>query len=86
LEVLAQRIDRLAPEDKPEYRVYIRWNHCRVQADADGTPTLPIRRIDLGEDVPCTFYHETDEDMMERHPELRGKDGKLVPGLRLHFR
>ena len=75
----------LVPEKKVKYRVYIRWSHCRVQADDDGTPTLPIRHIEEGEDVPSTFYRESDEDMMQRHPELRGKDGKMVPMLTLYF-
>jgi hypothetical protein len=82
---LAQRIDALMPEEKTEYGVYIRWNHCRVAADDDGTPTLPLRHLELGEDVPWVFYHEGDDDMMRRHPELRGEDGKLVPMLRLRF-
>jgi len=74
------------PEEKAEYRVFIRWSHCKVAADSDGTPTLPIRHLDEGEEAPWVFYRETDEDMMQRHPELRGKDGRLVPMLHLHFR
>jgi hypothetical protein len=85
LEVLEHRIDALLPEERPKYRVVMRWSHCKVAADPDGTPTLPIRHLDEGEQVPWTFYNESDEDLMRRHPELRGKDGKLVPMVTLRF-
>jgi hypothetical protein len=38
-----------------------------------------------GKECRWCFYNETDEDMMKRHPELRGKDGKMRPIAKLHF-
>jgi hypothetical protein len=87
--VLAQRIDRLAPEEMIEYRVYLRFER-HVEADEDGTPSLPLRNVakftggkaynDEGKEVRSTFCLETDEDMMERYPELRSEDGKMRRG------
>jgi len=38
-----------------------------------------------GKECRWCLYDETDEDMRARHPELRGKDGKIRPMLKLHF-
>jgi len=95
LEILEQRIDALLPEEKGEYKVYMRFTPRQVEADEDGTPALPLRDVvrfadgkaynDKGKEVPWTLYHVTDEDYMQRYPELRGKDGNIVPMIKLHF-
>jgi len=94
LDTLEQRIDRLLPERRPEYKVYL-WFDRRVEADEDGTPSLPLRDVaritdgkaynDKGIEVRWTSYRLTDEDKMRLHPELRGKDGKIRPTIKLHF-
>ena len=38
-----------------------------------------------GKECRWCMYDETDEDMMKRYPELRGRDGKMVPMITIHF-
>jgi hypothetical protein len=71
------------------------WFDRQVEADEDGTPSLPLRDVsrvaggkaynDEGKEVRWTLHYPTDEEKMQLHPELRGKDGKLRPGITLHF-
>jgi hypothetical protein len=74
---LSQRVERLTeafnPKPPPEYRCYFRWQGKELR-DEDGTH--------LGWD---NDFIESDEDMMRRYPELRGKTGKLVRMLHLRF-